>query len=104
MSKSAEALQDYVDDRRDAEVKEQTIKRELAEVLACLRLASAKYRLKWDHREAGTECDEEAERSVCRERSKLCWSSTALNPERGRGTSCSDTLVGTTRRDASHRR
>ena len=80
-----EALQDYVDDRRDSEVKEQTIKRELAEVLACLRLASAKYRLKWVIVRPALNVTEEADRSVMSREEQTLLVRYCLNPERGRG-------------------
>lgn len=81
----SEALQDYVDDRRDAAVKEQTIKRELAEVLACLRLASSKYRFKWDIVRPALNISEEAERSVLSKEEQTLLVRYCLNPERGRG-------------------
>ena len=80
-----EALQDYVDERRETRVKEQTIKRELAQVLACLRLASKKYRLKWDIVRPELVMDEESEKSVLNREEQRLLVRYCLNPERGRG-------------------
>jgi integrase len=78
------ALQDYVETRRDESVKEQTIQRELAEVLACLRFAAKKHSFKWVILRPELASDEESEKSVLSKVEQALLVKYCLNPERGR--------------------
>lgn len=80
----SDALEDYVEHRRDDEVKDQTIQRELAEVLACLRLAATKYRFKWKIVRPALASEEESEKSVLSKEEQKLLVKYCLNPERGR--------------------